>query len=191
MRMTSFVIFPIMTLFALLADPFIRFFLNEKWLNTIPLLQILCIAQIFYPISALNMNILTANGRSDLFLKVDMAKIPILVISFVITIPLGLKAVVIGFLLTSLITFFVDTYMPGKLFNYGPFAQIRDMATKIAATMLMAILVYFVLSFIHLPILKLVIGGFTGLLGYLVICSIMRIEEVSEVGIMIKNIRRV
>jgi teichuronic acid exporter len=75
MRITVFVVIPVLTLFALLAEPFVRLFLTEKWMPIVPLIQWLCFARMITPISGLNMNILNAIGRSDLFLKVDLVKI--------------------------------------------------------------------------------------------------------------------
>src|SRR5690606_27617261 len=91
--MTSYFIFPVMTLLALLADPFVRLFLTDKWAPAIVLLQWLCFARVVTPISSINMNILNAMGRSDLFLKVDLFKAPIVIITLLITIPMGVNAI--------------------------------------------------------------------------------------------------
>src|SRR5690606_28648349 len=87
-KMMTFLIFPIMTLFALLAEPFVIINLTDKWLPAVPLIQLLCVARILYPLSIVNLNILKAVGRSDLFLKVNLSKLPILIITLIITLPL-------------------------------------------------------------------------------------------------------
>ena len=70
--MTAFFIFPAMTLLALLADPFIRFFLTNKW-SPYNFTAWLCFAKVFthmfYQYEYSN-----AIGRFDLFLKVDLSK---------------------------------------------------------------------------------------------------------------------
>lgn len=55
LSMTAFIIFPLMTLFAVIAEPFIRVFLTDKWLPATVLLQWLCLAKMFMPISSLNL----------------------------------------------------------------------------------------------------------------------------------------
>ena len=55
-----------------MSEPFVRLILTEKWISIVPLIQWLCFARMITPISSLNMNILNAIGRSDLFLKVDI-----------------------------------------------------------------------------------------------------------------------
>ena len=187
-RMTAFFIIPLMTLFALLADPFIRLLLTDKWEAAIPLLQWLCFARIVTPISIVNMNILNAVGRSDLFLKVDLSKLPIIVIALIITIPLGVKAMVIGSVVTSLISFFINAYMPGKLFGYGAVGQLRDLFPVIVSVIFMSILVYISLLFISSNIAKLLIGGFVGIITYLFTTYLIKINEFFEIRNYIKNL---
>ena len=187
-RMSAFFIFPIMTTLALLADPFIRLLLTEKWLPAVPLLQWMCFARIFYPVSVINMNILNAIGRSDLFLKVDLSKLPITVMALIITIPLGVKAMVIGHVVTSFIAYIINAYMPGRLFGYGPISQMREMIPVFLVTGITAIAIYVVNSYIDILILKLIIGVLTGVVVYFGFSFMFRIQEIKEVQILIRNL---
>jgi teichuronic acid exporter len=180
-RVTAFFIFPLMTLFALLADPLIRLLLTNKWEASIPLLQLLCIARIVTPISVINMGILNAIGRSDLFLKVDLSKLTIVIVALVITIPLGVKAIVMGSVITSFIAFFINAYLPGKLFGYGALKQIQDMKKIIFATLGMILLVFMILNLIDHLFLKVILGSFMGVSSYILFCFVLKIEELKEI----------
>ena len=74
LKLSAFVVFPLMVGLAAVADPFIRIALTDKWANAICLLQILCFSLIWYPIHAINLNILQVKGRSDYFLKLEIIK---------------------------------------------------------------------------------------------------------------------
>ena len=189
-RMTSFFVFPAMTLLSLLAYPLIILLLTEKWLSVVVLLQWMSFARFFYPISAINMTILNAVGRSDLFLKVDLSKFPIIIGTLLITIPLGVKAMVIGQVVTSCISFFINAYMPGKMFGYGAFRQLKDMLPVFIAIGVMAVVVFFVNSFIEILWLKLIVGGSIGLASYLLVCYLLKLEELNEVVKLISNYRK-
>jgi O-antigen/teichoic acid export membrane protein len=190
-RMSSFFVFPIMALIALLAKPIVILLLTEKWVALIPLLQWMVFARIFYPISAINMNILKAIGRSDLYMKVDLSKFPLIILALVITIPLGVKAIIIGHVVTSAISFFINAYMPGKLFNYGGLKQLRDMLPYMFSTAVMVICVYFSIMFIDSLILKLSIGGIVGAFSYWLMANILKVEELKEMkSLMIKIVKR-
>lgn len=181
MRITVFFVMPLLTMLALLAEPFIRLFLTEKWMPVVPLIQWLCFARMITPISSLNMNILNAVGRSDLFLKVDFSKLPIALLILFLTVPFGIKVVVIGNFITSFISFFINAYYPGKMFGFGAMRQIREMRTVIIATLLMSLCVFGTTHFIHSDMLQLIAGVLTGFSTFLLSAYLLKIEELNEV----------
>jgi O-antigen/teichoic acid export membrane protein len=181
-HMTVFFIFPVMTLLSLLADPFVRIFLTDKWASVVPLLKWMAFAKVFYPIKVINTNILNANGRSDLFLKVDLVQIPLLVLMLLVTIPLGLKAIVIGHVIISFLSFIINAYVSGKLCGYGVYNQLKDLLFYAVATTVMAIVVYYSISFIQSNYLKLIIGCFSGLVSYMTVCYFLKVKELKEVS---------
>lgn len=178
--MAAFIIFPSMFLLALLAEPTVKIVLGEKWVSAVVLLQWLALARITYPISVINMNILNARGRSDLFLKVDMSKGPIILVTLLITVPIGLNAIVIGLFVNAWLAFFINTYVPGRLFGYGGLNQLRDMMKIMTITAIMGGPVY-MLSFFNLsPVLHVVIGLTSGAMIYLGLSAVLRLEEFKE-----------
>jgi len=180
-RMSAFFIIPLMTLIALLAKPIVILLLTEKWVSLIPLLQWMVFARIFFPMSALNMSLLNAVGRSDLFLKVDLSKLPLTILAMVITIPLGVKAMIIGHVVTSALAFLINAYLPGKFYGYGPIQQLKDMLPFLVATIGMSISVFVMTSFIDNLVLQLLLGALLGLVTYLFICWLLKLEEMTEV----------
>jgi O-antigen/teichoic acid export membrane protein len=184
MRMTVFIVMPLLTIFALLAEPFIHFFLTEKWMPIVPLIQWLCLARMITPISALNMNILNAVGRSDLYFKVDISKLPLTVGALLITIPYGIKAVVIGHFVTAFISFFINAYYPGKMFGFGALRQLIEMRTVVISTVIMSVSVFGILKYLSTDILKLFIGTSLGLFIYLLSAYVLKIKELSEIRLL-------
>jgi teichuronic acid exporter len=188
MRIIVFLVVPSLTMFAIISEPFIRYFLTEKWMPVVPLIQWLCFARMFTPISALNLTILTATGRSDLYLLVDSSKIPILIIALIITIPLGLKAIVIGNFLTSFLSYFINAYFPGKLFGFGAIKQIKEMRLVVFATMIMSACVIGVMLILPTDPLKLFVGIPIGIIIFLTAAFLFKIEELNEVFKVILSI---
>ena len=180
-KMTAFITLPIMVLVALLAEPIVHLLLGEKWLATVPLLQWLAMAKMVTPISVINMNILNAIGRSDLFLKVDLSKFPIIAIALIVATPISVEAIAIGLFITSALSYFVNAYMPKKLFGYGSLEQLKDMIAIIISTAIMAALVYGALQFDLSPVLKLILGLLVGTLTYIGSAYILKIDELKEI----------
>ena len=102
-RMSLFVVMPLMIGLVVVAQPLIRLLLTDKWMPTVPLLQLLCFAGMLYPIHALNINILNVKGRSDLVLRLEIIKKLIIVASILFTYRFGIKAMIIGQIITSFI----------------------------------------------------------------------------------------
>lgn len=168
--LTAMAIFPVMILGALLARPLIIVLLTEKWLPCLLMMQWLFGARIFTPLSAINMNILNAVGRSDLYMKLDFSKAPLTILALVITIPLGVEAICIGQFFTSFICFFINAYLPGKLFGYGAWQQIKDWRYILLSLVLMALPVSLCLYIFDNAWLQLFVGGSLGIAAYLACC---------------------
>lgn len=189
-RMTAFLIFPTMTILAVLAEPLVILVIGEKWLPTVPLLQWFCFSRVWSPIGGLNLNVLNANGRSDLFLKVDLSKAPIVIVVLIITIPMGIEAMVIGQVISSFISFFINAYMPGKLYGYGAFSQIKDIWPMIVASAITAFFTYLSITITDILFLKLILGGITAIISYFGICYVFKIQELYEIKILLLKLRK-
>lgn len=187
-KITGFVSFPIMILLCVLAEPLIETLLGEMWLEVIPLFRWLCIAYLTYPLDMINMNILNANGRSDLFLKVDLIKFPLVIGGLIISMPISLEAVVIGQTIVSILSFFINTYLPGKLYKYGGIKQLWDLKKVIISSMVMAISVYLFLTFVDNNFVQIFIGGLIGIGVYIYINYILKSKELKELTSFVKSI---
>ena len=131
LRMSAFIIFPLMLGLVAVAHPLIVVLLTEKWEKAAVLLQILCVAMMWYPIHAINLNLLQVKGRSDLFLRLEIIKKTILVIILCITIPLGVDWMCAGQIFSSLIALTINTFYTGKLIDLCFFKQMKDMIPAI------------------------------------------------------------
>ena len=167
---TAMVIFPIMILCALLARPIVLILLTDKWLPCVVLMQWLFLARMFTPLSSINMNILNAVGRSDLFMKVDFSKAPLLILMLVITIPISVEAICIGSFINSFICFFINAYLPGKLFGYGALQQLKDWRFIFLSILIMSGAVSLFCFFVSNLWLQVIIGGIIGIGSYVGCC---------------------
>ena len=190
LKMTAFVVFPVMTLMALLAKPFVLVVLTDKWIEIVPLMVWLCFARLATPITTLNISILTANGRSDLYLKTDFIRLPLIVINLIITIPIGINAVAIGNSIVIVVSYFVFAYYPGKLFGYGVVKQTKLLYKIIISVFLMSIVTIVFLYFIDNNIVALIVGSIIGIICYLFISYLLQIEELEDIKSLIFKVFR-
>lgn len=189
---TMLVSLPLFVGFAAVAENFVNIFLGSEWVATIPLLIALSFARVITPISAINMNILNAIGRSDLFLKVDLSKLPMTLVALFIALPFGIKALAWSMVCTSAIAFFINAYYPYKLFDFGPIKQLKIAFNYIIASVVM----YLVLIFINLNsvalelMVKIVVGTVVYILFLWLIKDEYFLKIVREVMMKIKSKNR-
>lgn len=180
-RVSAFVIFPLMLGLSSVADPFIRLLLTDKWENTIYLLQIICFSMMWYPIHAINLNILQVKGRSDYFLKLEIIKKIQGVLILCVTVPMGIIAMSYGQVVSSLISLYLNTYYTKKLIGYGLWDQMKDLLPIFIHSLLMWGLVLLVVNLMPTLWLKLVVGVLSGMIYYIAGAFIMKFPEVNEI----------
>ena len=186
-RMSAFVVFPLMIGLASVAEPFIRVVLTDKWEGTIYLLQIVCFSMMWYPIHAINLNILQVKGRSDYFLKLEIIKKIQGVCILCITVPISIVAMCYGSIVSSLLSLVWNTYYTKRLIGYGFFSQIKDLLPIIIHSLLMGGIVLLVTHFIEVMWIKLFAGILAGGIYYILGAYIMHFDELKEVLAIIKR----
>jgi len=141
---TMFLTFVLMLILAAVAKSLILTLIGEKWLQSVVYLQLLCFSMMFYPLHALNLNMLNVMGRSDLFLRLEIIK-KILVIPVILTgIVWGIVPMLIGMIIHSFICFFLNSQYAGQLINYSAIEQIRDIVPSFLIVAVVGIIIYMV-----------------------------------------------
>ncbi len=180
LKLSAFIIFPLMMGLAAVAFPMIRLILTPKWEGCSLYLQIICFALMWYPIHAINLNLLQVKGRSDLFLRLEIIKKIVGVCIMCITIPLGITAMCIGMVASSLISLFINTYYTGKLINIGCLKQMRDLTPIFINSLIMGGIVYFSIQISDNDILQLSLSIIIGVLSYIGGASMITRSELKE-----------
>lgn len=103
LRFTAFVSFPLMFGLALVAHEFIVLTIGEKWLPSVPLLQILCLGGAFMPLHAIYQNFIISRGRSDIYLVLVAAQIVLQTVLTLSLFPLGIEAMVAAFSILNMV----------------------------------------------------------------------------------------
>lgn len=185
LKVTAFIVFPIMTLLAGLARPLILIMITAKWEACIILLQIMCFSMMWWPIHAINLNLLLVKGRSDLFLRLEIIKKIWGVIILACTLPFGLIIFCSGGILSSLVCLFINTYYTGKLINCGYFKQMHDLMPSFLMSLL-AFAVSIGMTYIFDNLwLQLIVGGLCGAGVYLGLALLFRMKELDDIRYML------
>ena len=188
LKVSAFIIFPLMTGMSGVAYPLIVSVLTEKWAYSATLLTPICLAGMWYPIHAINLNLLQVKGRSDLFLKLEIWKKIIGAGIVCGSIPLGLYWMCWGAVLSSLISLFINTYYTGKLIDLGFFKQMKDLFPILILSLTMGVAAWAVVTFIPMPSgASLAAGVGVGAAFYIGFAKLFRFKEFSELMSIIRR----
>ena len=186
LKLSAFIVFPLMMGLAAVAFPLIRVVLTPKWEGCSLYLQIICFALMWYPIHAINLNLLQVKGRSDLFLRLEIIKKIVGVCIMCITIPLGITAMCIGMVVSSLISLFINTHYTGKLIYVGYIKQMRDLLPIFINSLIMGGIVYLCIQISDNDIVQLSLGIVVGLISYIGGASMITRSELKEYRNLLK-----
>lgn len=166
MRTTAFIVFPMMIGLAAVAEPLVKVILNEKWYGCIVLLQLLCFALVWNPLSGIQINMFKALGRSDIILKLEIIKRSFGVATIVASIPFGVIGMCVGFVIFYVVCFIVNTMMVCRSIELPLLNQVVDILPMVIASILMGLGVLLVGSINVLPIISLALSIFIGIVLY-------------------------
>ena len=187
LRLSAFVVFPLMVGLSAVASPFIRLVLTDKWEATIPFLQIICFALMWYPIHAINLNLLQVKGRSDYFLKLEVIKKILGVAILCVTIPLGLVAMCYGRVFFYIACLGINTHYTNELIGYGFTKQMRDLLPILIHTLVMGGIVFAIVHFLPSLWMQLIVGTLAGIAYYLIGAYLMKFNELKELVSLLKQ----
>lgn len=187
LKLSAFLVFPMMLMLSAIANPLVRILLTEKWSGCAILLQIVCFQMMWYPIHAINLNLLTVKGRSDLYFRLEILKKIVGVCILCITIPHGVAWMVCGGVLSSLISLVINTYYTGKLLKIGLLIQIKDMLPIIVISIIMWLFIHILMLFLVDVYLQLFVGVVVGLFIYIIFSKLFLNSEWKYLVSMIPN----
>ena len=187
LKLTAFIIFPLMLGLSAIAKPLVVLLIGEKWAFCAVLLQIMCFSMMWYPVHAINLNLLQVKGRSDLFLKLEVIKKFLGLCILFASIPLGLVGMCYFGILSSLICLFINTYYTGKLIGVGFRIQIADLIPILILALVMFGTIFIVIQFFNSIYIKLIFGTLSGAAIYFVGSYILKYNELYELIDIIKR----
>lgn len=187
LKLSAFIIFPLMIGLSAVARPFIDIVLGTQWGFCGQLLQIICFAMMWYPIHAINLNLLQVKGRSDLFLRLEIIKKILGITVLCITAPFGLVVMCYGQIFNSIVALVINTYYTGKLINVGFIRQMKDLLPTILLSLIMFWAILLVDGFIETNIYRLIIGVLVGIIVYASGSYIFKFKELQTLFSLIRR----
>lgn len=173
---------PLMLGMAALAEPTITVLFGKQWTPSAPILQVLCIAGLFYPIHVINLHALMAQGHARLMFRLELLKKGIGVALLVAGTWHGILGVAWSQVVFSLAVLAVNTHYTKRWLGYGAWEQLREIAPSVLVAGLVACAAHLISQAWHAPALvQLAVLGSAGAMSYLSIIAVARINAMRDV----------
>lgn len=180
-KVTMFVAAICMISMGAVAEPLVFCLIGPQWHQAATFLPLICISMSLYPLHAINLNMLQVQGRSDIYLYLEIVKKILAIGPICLGIFVDIYWMLVGSIIVGFICVFLNTYYTGKKLGYTTWMQLKDIAPSYGLALLIAVSVYFLkfLPFSNWIILPLQI--FVGVVVFFVVCESTKMEEYTEV----------
>lgn len=189
-KLTMLVTFVLMLGLAAIAKPMILVLVGDQWLVAANFLPIICLQMMLYPLHSLNLNMLQVQGRSDLFLKLEIIKKCVAVIPLSLGIFVGIYWMIWGSVFTGMFAYYLNSYYSGKFLNYSILAQIKDILPSFGIASVMAVLTYSISLLPLTPFVLLPVQVIIGAVITLTLCEWFKRPEYLEIKSMALSVLR-
>ncbi len=162
-KMSSYIMCPMMMGLAVIAEPLVRILLTDKWLFCVPYLRIYCFTYCLLPVQTANLQAIKAIGRSDIYLKLEIIKRFISICLLLISMKYGVLYIAISLIIESILCAVVNTFPNKKLINYKYSELLKDILPAVTLSIIMggilsSIAMVYTFSDISLIVMQVILG---------------------------------
>ena len=180
-RLSSFLVFPIMMLVVVLARPIVQILLTDKWLDCVIYMQIISMAFMMNHIGTINRNLLYVKHHSDYALKLEIIKKVIAIIIFIISTRFGILGVCFGQLVYGMMAPSLNSIYTDKLIGLNYWSQVRDYADLWAISVISAGIPLWAISKMGSPWMALLIGASIYIIVYILLNVVFKVDALKYV----------
>lgn len=187
MKISSFIIMPLLFGISAVADSIIKILLTDKWSECVPYLRIVCISQCFGILNTVNLQAIKAIGKSDTTLKLEFVKKPIYLLIILIMLNISPLAICIGNAIYSIIALLINSKPNKKYLDYGLKEQISDIFIYFIISLTMEFIVTLIGLVNINTYLLLLVQVIIGAVFYLGISAILKLDSFEYILGIIKS----
>jgi teichuronic acid exporter len=184
---------PVMLGIAVTARSLVLVLFGKQWLPCVPYLQILCFGGVLWPLHVLNLNILMAQGHSNLFFRLELVKKAVGIALIGTACFFGITAIAWSMVAIGVIGFAINSWYSGRFLQYGTVRQSLDLVPYGAASLVMAACAWAVTALpLHVPFILLTAQLVTGIAIYILLCYAFRLSAfIESIQILLRLVRAI
>lgn len=189
-KTTMFVSTVIMITMGAVAEPLIYCLIGPQWHQAATFLPLICVNMSLYPLHAINLNMLQVQGRTDIFLYLEIIKKVIAIGPICLGIFIGIYWMLIGCIIAGILSFFLNSYYSGKKLGYSSWMQLKDVAPSYGVAFAVALSVFFLKYLPTSNWIILPLQIWVGMIILFSLCESLKMKEYLEVKAIVCKVYR-
>jgi len=189
LRGIMFLNVPIMLGLMVTADKLVPVLFGGQWTPAIPLLQVLCLAGVLWPLHVINLSVLKALGHSHLFFRLEILKKILGTLLIIGGLYYGIIGLAWSQVVFGVLAFWINAFYTRKFLKYGAWGQMFDFLPVTIISIIMAVAVFYAGQVINLPTIGLLSAQIgLGIFIYWGLCSVFTVAAYQDImNILIKR----
>ena len=177
MRITSYVLFYMLTIMIILAEPLVRIVYTDRWIACVPFFQLMALAKMVQVVSHANIQSFKAVGRSDLVLKLEFVKKPIGFILILASFPISVLALALTVPIYGLFSASVNALSNRSVLGYTIEEQLKDLMPAVFLSMGMYIISYIYMMMDLSDGIKILVGFLVSTVFYFGVSYVFQVKS--------------
>ena len=175
-RVTSYIVFPLMAGLAAVSKPLVDVLLTAKWLPAVPFIRISCFSFAIIVIQMAVQDAINALGRSDIFLYMDIVRKVIGLAIVFLVMKQGVMIIALSVFFVGPISIFMVMEVSRRMFGYRYVEHFQDNFPLLFVSLLMGLLVYLIQFLGFSSLFTLSIQIVTGVTIYYLLSRLFKFE---------------
>lgn len=185
-RLSTYIIFPIMIGMIVLAKPFVLTILNQQWIGMVSYLQIIAFAYMWYPLMGSNV-LFTIIGRTDLYLKCEIIRKIVFVITIASTLFINIEFICLGIVAYNFAEIITAVQILKPIINISYKRIFQNIQQSLLFSIAMAIVIKIITIVLPSEFLKLTVGVIVGILSYYCFGVLFKADSLKDLKKLIKT----
>jgi teichuronic acid exporter len=166
-KLNLILIVPLFFGISALSEPIVKIVFSEAWIDLIPIIRILAIAFVFYPVIVNNMFLFQIKNQTKIYLRIEIITKITGILILLGTIKYGIIIMCFGLLIQQFLQLVITSLYSNRLLEKQLFSQLKMIAPHILVSLFIFLITLFGITLVDNRFVQLLVGGaLTGILYF-------------------------
>lgn len=146
MKLLVLIIAPLSAFFVYEAKDIVLFLWTDKWLDTVPMFQLIVCCVVLGPMGAMSLSLMSVMNRTDIVLKIEILKKSVFLAVIFYSFQYGIFGLLIGQIFNNVFAALVNMYPTKNLLRYSYMSQLIDVSKYVIYAYVIGLPLFYVIA---------------------------------------------